>query len=347
MPSAKECRQGRRNPDIDPKDSGPAPAGKYWELETDLDLADEELWSLFCHEQGAAGAEVVEEKDSQVTIRHFFNSPPESCGDLKNLDASKASRRFAETMLEAFSAQYPAAAPPLRIVVRARPVEPWETAWRVHFKPLAIGRRLLITPPWEALPPSGDGSPSQWEGRLRVVIDPGMGFGTGWHASTRLGLMLLEDLLQDTPVERLPRRMLDVGTGSGILAIAAGLMTGAAVTAVDIDGAALPEVRRNFRLSGLTGPELLVRGEPGCLRGSYPLVMANITAPTLLTLRDSLHRLTAPGGYLIVSGVLETEKESFLPFFLTPEGDFSVQMEVEKRHEEWWGCRIKRGLSDH
>ncbi|MEE8433644.1 MAG: 50S ribosomal protein L11 methyltransferase [bacterium] len=338
---------GKEESYIDPNDSGPAPAGHYWELEADLDLADEELWSLFCHEKGAAGAEVMEEGDSRITIRHFFNTPPEGFGEFENWAASKETLPFSEAMLEAFSGRYPAATPPHRIVFRVRPVEPWETAWRVHFKPLAIGRRLLITPPWESLQPSRYGESPQGGHRLRVVIDPGMGFGTGGHASTRLGLMLLEDLLLDAPMEHLPQRMLDVGTGSGILAIAAALLAGARVTAVDIDEDALPEVRRNFRLSGLTGPEWLLRGAPGCLRGSYPLVTANITAPVLLNLRDSLLRLTAPGGYLIVSGVLESELESFLPSFLAPTGNFSVQLDVEKRHEGWWGCRIQRGSSDH
>ena len=337
---------GKEESLIDPNDSGPGPDGHFWELEAELDLADAELWSLFCHEKGAAGAEVMEEGDSRLTIRHFFNTPPEGFGELDNPAAAKETLRFSETMLEAFSGRYPAATPPHRIVCRARPVEPWETAWRVHFKPLAIGARLLIAPPWEPLQPARDGASAQEERRLRVVVDPGMGFGTGGHASTRLALMLLEDLLLEPPMEHPPWRMLDVGTGSGILAIAAALLAEARVTAVDIDKDALPEVRRNFRLSGLTGPEFLLRGEPACLRGSYPLVTANITAPVLLTLRDSLLRLTAPGGYLIVSGVLESELESFLPSFLTHTGNFSVQLEVEKRHQGWWGCRIKRGSSD-
>ena len=158
--------------------------------------------------------------------------------------------------------------------------------------------------------------------------------------------MLLEDLLLDAPMEHPPKRMLDVGTGSGILAIATVLMAGARMTAVDIDGDALPEVRRNFRLSGLTGLELLVRGGPGCLRGSYALVTANITAPVLLTLRDSLLRLTAPGGYLIVSGLVESGVESFLPPFLIPPSAFSIQLDVETRHHRSWRARTHACFSE-
>ena len=283
----------------------------------------------------------MEEGESQVTIRHYFNAPPEGFDKLEHLATAKGTLLFSAALLEAFSEQFPAATPPHRIVFRARPVERWETAWRVHFIPLAIGKRLLITPPWESPETSGD-----VEHRLRVVIDPGMGFGTGGHASTRLGLMLLEDLLLEAPMEHPPRSMLDVGTGSGILAIAAALLSGVRVTALDIDENALPEVRRNFRLSGLTGPEWLVRGEPGCLRGNYPLVTANITAPVLLSLRETLLRLTAPGGYLIVSGVLESERESFLSSFLNPTEKSPIQFQGERRHEGWWGCRIKLGESD-
>lgn len=344
MPPGKEDSPAKRG------DVNPPSAPHYWELEADLDAAHEELWSLFCHEQGAAGAEVLEDGDSRTMIRYFFNTPPAGCGELEISSPTEGQHPFSAALLGAFSSQYPAGTPPHGIRWRTRPVEAWETAWRVHFRPLAIGKRLLVTPPWEAPRASRHEETSQGEERLRVVIDPGRGFGTGWHASTRLGLMQLEAWWENTPLEFSPRRMLDVGTGSGILAIAAALLTaerGTAVrvTALDIDGDGLPEVRRNFRLSGLAGPGLLVQGEPHCLKGSYSLVTANITAPVLLKLRESLLRLTAPGGTLIVSGVLESERESFLPSFLNPDGNFSARLDAEMHHEGWWGCQIKRESS--
>lgn len=293
--------------------SGNPDSGFYWELEASLPEEGEEVWSLFCYEIGALGAEELNAGELNTgeirtegmdedggggagnRLRHFFGTPPFSTP---------------EEFRAAFVAAYPHSPPPGELSLRQRPTRNWATEWRSHFQPIPVGRRLVVRPPWEA-PPStprssregnlgGHGLPA----RLEIVIDPGQGFGTGWHPSTALALIELETYLQDAPA---PSRMLDVGAGSGILAIAARLLGAGEAWALDMDARVLPEIRRNFSLSGLEPPAALLHGRPDCIGKPFALVTANLTAPVLLENRGHLAGLTDRGGCLIVSGVLESE----------------------------------------
>ncbi|HEX7927859.1 MAG TPA: 50S ribosomal protein L11 methyltransferase [bacterium] len=254
----------------------------FWTLDADLAPQSEELWSLFCYEHGATGAQWLEEEPERVRMRYTF--------DVRDLAA--------DGWVAAFQAQYPDVAPPTSLAWQEQAVQPWATQWREHFRPLPIGQRLLICPPWD----KGEATP-EFAGRLRVVIDPGMGFGTGQHASTALALELIEQVMATQP----PASVLDVGTGSGILAAAACLLGVRAARCIDIDERCVPEVRNNFALSGITvAPDVAVGG-PAMVQERYPLVLANLTAPTLLSCGADLARLTLPGGHLILSGILTTE----------------------------------------
>jgi ribosomal protein L11 methyltransferase len=115
--------------------------------------------------------------------------------------------------------------------------EDWANAWREHFHPMRIGRRLLVAPTWEAVQPRS--------GELVLRLDPGMAFGTGTHASTVLCLRALEELIRPGCT------VLDVGTGSGILAVAAAMLGAGAVTALDIDPLAVRIARQNVVVNGV------------------------------------------------------------------------------------------------
>ena len=167
-------------------------------------------------------------------------------------------------------------------------------------------------------------------------MEPGQGFGTGGHASTVLALEQIEAELTDHAP---PASMLDVGTGSGILAIAAGLLGVPRLWGLEIDPRALPEVRRNFRLNGLTPPPHLVRGKPDCLRGRFPLVAANLTAPILHQFVEELARLTAPGGRLVLSGMLASEGPGVAAAF----GEVGFTAIQIAQREGWYACRLLRG----
>lgn len=175
----------------------------------------------------------------------------------------------------------------------------WMEAWKARYQPIPIGRKLVIVPAWMESP-----EPQ----RVPIKIDPGMAFGTGTHPTTQLCLEFLEECLpEDCPL------VMDVGCGSGILAIAALKLGAKSALGVDIDEASIVNSRENalnngvdseaFRL-GLGSVAEIRAGQFGDT--SAPLVLANILGPVLIRLFEAgLAELVAPGGTLILSGILE------------------------------------------
>ena len=163
----------------------------------------------------------------------------------------------------------------------------WANAWKKYFKPIRVGRRLIVTPPWEK-PELGDGD-------LAIVIDPGMAFGTGSHATTQLCLTALEELVFPGA------SVADIGTGSGILAIAASKLGASDVRAMDVDPLAVRIAEQNAEVNGvrISVSEARPEGE------AFDIVVANIIADTLIAMAGDLAALTARSGSLVVSGIIE------------------------------------------
>lgn len=171
--------------------------------------------------------------------------------------------------------------------------EDWGQNWKKHFKPRAVTRGLLVAPPWEKAEPT--------PGQKVVVIDPGQAFGTGQHESTTLCLARLERLAER---DLLPPRLLDVGCGTGILALAFLLFGGRTAVAIDLDPEAVAASLHNAGLNGLA-ERLEVRDTPlQEIAERFPLVVANLTAKDLVDLAPALAARMSPGGELIVSGLL-------------------------------------------
>jgi ribosomal protein L11 methyltransferase len=175
----------------------------------------------------------------------------------------------------------------------------WVEAWKQHYHPIPIGRKLIIVPAWME-----DPSPE----RIPIRIDPGMAFGTGTHPTTQLCLELLEDYL------RAGDAVIDVGCGSGILAVTAIKLGAERALGVDIDPQAVPNARENAAANGVGDRLEIGVGSVGeVLAGNYslrqaPLVMANILAPILVHLLEAgLSELVTPGGRLILSGILDEQ----------------------------------------
>ncbi|MCJ7512696.1 MAG: 50S ribosomal protein L11 methyltransferase [Anaerolineales bacterium] len=176
----------------------------------------------------------------------------------------------------------------------------WAETWRQHYRPIPIGQRLLIIPSWIEAPPSS---------RLALVLDPGMAFGTGTHPSTQMCLLALEKHL------RPGSRVIDLGCGSGILAVAAARLGAAHVHALDIDPLAVEATRENCQRNGLAD---VVDTEQGSLSElTAPrtpplpladLLLANILAPVLVELLAAgLAQQVIPGGIVILSGILDEQ----------------------------------------
>ena len=174
----------------------------------------------------------------------------------------------------------------------------WENNWKQYYKPMEIGKRLLVIPQWEEADP-GD--------RVPLYLDPGLTFGTGAHATTRLCLTALEDLVRGG------ERVLDLGCGSGILSVAALRLGAESALAVDIDDKCRTAARENAGLNGI-GPDRLeilvgnlLTDETVAERigGGWDIVLANIVADVIIALAPRVRGMLSPGGTFLCSGVIE------------------------------------------
>ncbi len=172
----------------------------------------------------------------------------------------------------------------------------WATAWKAYYKPLRVGKRLLIRPVWQAVEPT--------PGELEIALDPGLAFGTGTHPTTRLCLQLLEDYLQPGC------SFLDVGCGSGILTIAAALLGAGSLIAVDLDEQAVTSTKDNLKLNQLSEKVTVIHGNlTDQVRQPVALITANIVANAIIAMLPDLQRVLLPGGVLLASGIITGRQE--------------------------------------
>lgn len=218
----------------------------------------------------------------------------------------------------------------LEVRIDAVQDEDWANNWKRYYQPLPIGEHLLVIPQWM---PEVDP-----EGRTPVYLDPGMIFGTGAHASTRLCMQALERTV--TP----GCRVLDLGSGSGILSITALVLGAGTATGVDIDAKAEDIARENAALNGLcpdrftavTGDVLSDQAlmERLSAGGGYDLVLANIVADVIIPLAPAAARLLAPGGQFICSGILDRRADEVIAAL-----EHAGLRVTDRAEEEDW-CRL-------
>ena len=181
------------------------------------------------------------------------------------------------------------------------PDEDWMELWKVNFKPLRVGRCLVVAPTWEEV----KAGPEE-----RIIrIDPGQAFGTGHHETTRLCLEWLEEWAESQH-EGSPKSLLDVGTGSGILAIAGALLGFDRIIAVDNDPEAVAVARENLLLNGVTDRIVLQVGTVADIQGRYDVVLANIQALPLIDMAELLVKRMSHPAMLGLSGILTDQKEA-------------------------------------
>ena len=178
------------------------------------------------------------------------------------------------------------------------PPQDWAESWKRHFKPLTIGSKLLIKAPWSKQRPK--------KGQITVVLEPGLSFGTGHHPTTAYCLSELVRFRQRTHTQS----TLDIGTGSGILAIAAARLGYQPVKAFDFDPDAVRTARANARANDVSTIEFF-RADVGRLPRSaaetFSVVCANLISTLLVEYRDRILRRVAPDGLLVLAGILKSE----------------------------------------
>ena len=174
----------------------------------------------------------------------------------------------------------------------------WENNWKQYYKPMEIGERLLVIPQWEQ---------ADCAGRIPLILDPGLAFGTGSHATTRLCLTALETVIHGG------ERVLDLGCGSGILSIAALKLGAASATAVDIDDKCVDVAYENASRNGigadtytvLAGDVLSDGDLRGRIGGGYQVVVANIVADVIIALAPMARSFLTEGGLFLCSGIID------------------------------------------
>lgn len=295
---------------------GPAQAGEesfWWTVEFTLKQGDNRGWDeerlmTLASVSGAIGSELLESEGVLTLRAAYLSSRPleELCRELKELLPSFEGVSLARC----------------RKTVNRR----WDTQHLDAFPPLKIGQALVVMAPWHR--------PEKGSNRIPIYIYPASAFGTGYHESTRIALELLEGSIQrgDT--------LLDIGTGTGILFIAALKLGAAKAIARDLDPASIEEARRNMNLNGLNPSlcDLAVGNLLKDLDTQGNVLTSNILLSPNLAMLPEVKRVLKPKGCAIFSGMTNMERGTFLSMLKSS----GLTLDRELRFGDWWGCRARR-----
>ncbi|MED3624824.1 50S ribosomal protein L11 methyltransferase [Neobacillus thermocopriae] len=177
--------------------------------------------------------------------------------------------------------------------------EEWATAWKKYYNPVKISEKFTIVPTWEIYHPvSSD--------ELIIELDPGMAFGTGTHPTTVMCIQAIERTVRPGD------RVIDVGTGSGVLSIAAAMLGAEDVRAYDLDDVAVTQAKLNIKLNKVNNIVTVSQNNllDGVEENSADVIVANILAEVILRFTDDAARVVKPGGYFITSGIIQQKKDS-------------------------------------
>jgi ribosomal protein L11 methyltransferase len=232
-------------------------------------------------EAGALGTETAESENDSLRVSAYFDHVPNR-------------ERVRSELAEAFRIYELPSSSVREMFVREVADQDWLGEWKKSWQPVEVGERFIIAPPWAEI--------SDGHNRIVIRIEPGMAFGTGTHETTRLCLVAIEKYFAGGS-------FLDVGTGTGILAIAAAKMfPDAHVEAYDTDADAIAIASENARLNGVAESITFRVGTVGETTASADLVCANLTADVIAAMLPSLISVTC--GHLVLSGILETQSEA-------------------------------------
>lgn len=206
----------------------------------------------------------------------------------------------------------------------------WETSWQKFFTTIEIVPGLVIKPSWEQYTPEAN--------QHVIKMDPGMAFGTGQHPSTKLALTLMSTCY-DTSHNNKPGRVLDVGTGTGILAMAAAAYGADQIMAIDNDSEAVKVAQQNVHANHFDWNVGVSTRPIEDLEGPYDLVCANIVHDTLVDMVQSIGRLAANNCYIILSGILNGEQEKNIEHVYQENGMHLIRSENE---QEWTAMLLQR-----
>lgn len=201
--------------------------------------------------------------------------------------------------------------------------EDWANNWKKYYKTTKIGNKIVVKPLWEKY--------EKKDGEIVLELDPGMAFGNGTHETTRMCINALEKYVKEGST------LFDIGTGSGILSIAASKLGAKSVTAVDFDHAAVESAKKNIKYNNIQNIKVLYGNLTDVVKGKADIIVANIIAEVIVTLSKSVGNFIKDGGYFITSGIIE-ERQKDVEDSLKSKG-FKI---CEEKKEGEWICIISR-----
>jgi ribosomal protein L11 methyltransferase len=266
--------------------------------------------SNFLVEQGAKGLEEIDEELDWTRLKTYFPQDGSEKRVLRSLRRYLDSLRIIHPEMSG-----------IRVETTSVPNQDWGQNWKRFFKPLQVTSKFVVKPPWS--------SPRPKRGQFSIEITPGMAFGTGTHATTKLCLRALERTLKRKGVS-----VLDVGTGSGILSIAAARLGAGEVLGLDTDGVAVEMARENVKKNSVWNTVKMRRGSIGNARKKFDVAVANIDLKNLRKMRGPLIRHLKRQGFLILSGILDGEGEKIRRHYM----ETGLLKWVRASREEEWVC---------
>ena len=271
-----------------------------------------EAVSNFLIEQGATGIEEVGEDLRWERLKVYFPQ------DGKEEEVLCSLHRYLKSLKNIVpEMSY------TKIETTSIPEQDWSQNWKRFFKPVQVTSRLVVKPPWSKI--------RLKKNQISIEIHPGMAFGTGTHATTRLCMEAFEMCLR-----RKGLSVLDVGTGSGILSITAARLKASEVWGLDIDGVAIENARENVQRNSVSDIVKIRKGRIGDIHKKFDVVVANIDSKNLKRMRWPLIHHLKIQGFLILSGILEEEGKGLRQHYLET-GHFQW---AKMTHEEEWVCLI-------
>ena len=303
-------------------------------IEATIQTSSSELDALCAHLEalGVEGLCIEDERDFQQFLENNRQYWDYVDAELEQKYAGLSQVRFYLSDDAAGRAQLDTIEKALGLPLSTRTVadEDWENNWKQFYEPIPIGERLMVVPEW--LEPRLDG-------RLALRLDPGLTFGTGSHATTRMCLETLDGM------DLSGKRVLDLGCGSGILGIGALLLGADKVVACDIDPNARQAAEQNAALSGVGGPQfrffagdvLSDEGLRQTLGTNYDLVLANIVADVIEPLSAFVRRFLKPDGLFLCSGIIDHRAQDVEETLKTNGLEI-----LNHLHEEEWNCYLCR-----
>jgi ribosomal protein L11 methyltransferase len=268
---------------------------RWFVVEISIPKEFREAVSNFLIEQGATGIEELEGDSDREGVRSYF---PQDGKENKILRALRHYLKSLEKIVPE--------APRAQVKTASFPEQDWAENWKRFFKPVQVTPRFVVKPPWSKI--------RLKRSQIPIDITPGMAFGTGTHPTTILCIQALEERLKKRRLS-----VLDVGTGSGILSIIAAKLGAQEVWGIDIDSVALENARENVKKNHVSDIVNLRKGSIGSVQKKFDIVIANIDLKSLRRIRKPLLNHLTTRGFLILSGILEKEKERLRECYLKTE----------------------------